>query len=75
MRPVFGGSTGIVLASEKSAGNKDSPVVFVHTVRLSHKDANERGRLQSGLSKQMGGRRERVREREGEGGKKAEGNE
>lgn len=34
MRPVLGGSTRIVLASEKSAGNKDSSVVFVYTVHL-----------------------------------------
>lgn len=52
MRPVFGGSTRIVLASEKSAGNKDSPVVFVYTVRLPIK-MQMSARLQSRLSKQM----------------------
>jgi len=52
MRPVFGGSTRIVLASEKSAGNKDPPVVFVYTVHLPIK-MQMSTRLQLRLSKQM----------------------
>lgn len=52
MRPVFGGSTRIVLASEKTAGNKDSPVVFVYTVHPPIK-MQMNARLQSWLSKQQ----------------------
>lgn len=52
MRPVFGGSTKIVLASEKSAGNKDLPVVFVYAAHLPIKMQMRNG-LQMRLSKQM----------------------
>ena len=58
MRPVFGDLTRIVFASEKSAGNKDPPVVFVYTVHLSIK-MQMRRRLQSKLGKQMNAERER----------------
>lgn len=52
VRPVFGGLTRIVLATEKSAGNTDSPVVCLYS-STSHKDANER--LSPGRAQQTNG--------------------
>lgn len=54
MRPVFGGSTKIVLASEKSTGNKDLPLVFVYAAHLPIKMQMRNG-LQMRLGKQMNG--------------------
>lgn len=52
VRPVFGGLTRIVLATEKSAGNTDSPVVCLYS-SSSHKDANKR--LSPGRAQQTNG--------------------
>lgn len=58
MRPVFGGPTGIVFTSEKSAGYKNSPVVFAHTVHLPIK-MQMSARLRLRLSKQNDEMREK----------------